>query len=70
MTYHYESAPLLGTNWAVGGAMSGLGNFLDIDATNGFTASSGLDVLTNSGQQIKLRIANKGQFNGSELIAI
>ncbi|KLV05525.1 hypothetical protein ABT56_11185 [Photobacterium aquae] len=69
VTYQYESAPLLGTNWAVGGAMSGLGNFIDIDAANGFTASSGLDVLTNSGQQIKQRIAHKGQFKGNELIS-
>jgi phospholipase/lecithinase/hemolysin len=69
VTYHYESAALLGTNWAVGGAMSGLGNFIDIDAINGFTASSGLDVLANSGQQIKQRIANQGQFSGSELVS-
>jgi phospholipase/lecithinase/hemolysin len=69
VAYHYKDKALLGTNWAVGGAMSGLGNFIDIDATNGFTASSGLDVLANSGQQIKQRIANKGQFSGSELVS-
>ncbi|MGF1836357.1 SGNH/GDSL hydrolase family protein [Photobacterium sanguinicancri] len=69
VTYHYESAALLGTNWAVGGAMSGLGNFIDIDATNGYTALSGLDVLANSGQQIKQRIANQGPFSGSELVS-
>lgn len=67
--YHYKSAALLGTNWAVGGAMSGMGDFIDIDATKGFTAYSGLDVLSNSGQQIKQRIANKGKFNGNELIS-
>lgn len=69
VVYHYKSAAQLGTNWAVGGAMSGLGNFIDIDAANGFTATSGLDVLTNSGQQIKQRIANKGQFNDNQLIS-
>ncbi|MDX1302679.1 SGNH/GDSL hydrolase family protein [Photobacterium sp.] len=69
VTYHYNDKPLLGTNWAVGGAMSGLGHFIDIDASNGFSAESGLDVLANSGQQIKQRIANKGQFNGSELVS-
>lgn len=68
MIYHYKSAALLGTNWSVGGAMSGMGDFIDIDATNGFTAYSGLDVLSNSGQQIKQRIANKGKFNGNELV--
>ena len=68
MIYHYKSTAQLGTNWAVGGAMSGLGNFIDIDATNGFSAYSGFDVLSNSGQQIKQRIANKGKFNGNELI--
>ncbi|WP_305846460.1 hypothetical protein [Photobacterium kishitanii] len=68
MIYHYKSAALLGTNWSVGGTMSGMGDFIDIDATNGFTAYSGLDVLSNSGQQIKQRIANKGKFNGNELV--
>ncbi|ELR64026.1 Phospholipase/lecithinase/hemolysin [Photobacterium marinum] len=69
ITYHYHHNALPGTNWAVGGAMSGLGNFLDIDAAKGFTAKSGLDVLTNTGQQIKLHIANKGQFTGNELVS-
>lgn len=69
ISYHYNSTALLGTNWAVGGAMSGLGNFIDIDAINGFTAISGFDVLSNSGQQIKQRIETKGNFNGNELIS-
>ncbi|RWX54347.1 SGNH/GDSL hydrolase family protein [Photobacterium chitinilyticum] len=69
VTYHYQDQALPGTNWAVGGAMSGKGHFIDIDATNGFTAESGLDVLANSGQQIQQRVINKGRFNGSELVS-
>ncbi|WP_299017187.1 SGNH/GDSL hydrolase family protein [uncultured Photobacterium sp.] len=69
ITYRYHDQAQPGSNWAVGGAMSGLGNFIDIDASQGFTAESGLDVLTNSGEQIQQRIANKGQFTGNELVS-
>ncbi|MCG7584516.1 SGNH/GDSL hydrolase family protein [Photobacterium sp. OFAV2-7] len=69
VSYQYQDQPLAGTNWATGGAMSGPGRFLDIDAANGFTANSGLDVLSNSGLQIQQRIHSKGQFSGSELVS-
>ncbi|MEJ2764458.1 SGNH/GDSL hydrolase family protein [Photobacterium sp. MCCC 1A19761] len=69
VSYPYQDQALAGTNWAVGGAMSGLGRFIDIDAANGFSANAGLDVLTNSGLQIQQRIHHKGPFSGDELVS-
>lgn len=57
-----------GTNWATGGAMSGTGYFVDIDAIKGYKALQGLDLLSNSGQQIIHRLAVKPDFEATRLV--
>ncbi|WP_163831629.1 SGNH/GDSL hydrolase family protein [Spartinivicinus ruber] len=62
--------PLKGNNWAVGGAMTGSGYFVDIDLKDGATLTSGGTIMPNIGQQINDFAAQHGRFLSSDLVIL
>ncbi|MDE1460744.1 SGNH/GDSL hydrolase family protein [Spartinivicinus poritis] len=69
-SFQLQVNPLTGSNWSVGGAMTGDGYLADETVADGSTVISGTKVLPNVGQQISDYLAQHKQFTPTDLVLI